>query len=243
MSGAISVTSAIILTTIGYLSHEKLPLSRYIRMKFIVGLSSLALFSLSSVAPSLAASQLVSRSTESSLSSQSLPSAAKTIQVADLFNSVNRVLNTVEREKKRAEQRTNRERARQERLKRQENAARIRQERMEAYQKQQQERAAAAAARREQERKYFESLTPEQQKEYIARQRARDEAAATLFINLLGATMGSGNPTVSPSSNVNQEWIVEDRNNSRPAPQPAPAPVTPIGGNSGLHGECHYVGC
>ncbi|MDB9374893.1 WD40 repeat domain-containing protein [Nodularia sphaerocarpa] len=63
-------------------------------MKFTVGLTSLALFSLSSVAPSLAASQLVSRSAESSLSSQSLPSGAKTIQVANSFSSITQIIHT-----------------------------------------------------------------------------------------------------------------------------------------------------
>ncbi|MBW4568246.1 MAG: hypothetical protein KME31_09515 [Tolypothrix carrinoi HA7290-LM1] len=52
-------------------------------MKFIVGLSSLALFSLSSISPCLAANQLVNSS------EQSLPSTTKTIQIAQTRRRVN----------------------------------------------------------------------------------------------------------------------------------------------------------
>ncbi|MHC5733525.1 hypothetical protein [Nostoc sp.] len=170
-------------------------------MKFIVGLSSLALVSLSSVSPCLAANQSLSPSAD-----QSLPNATKTIQVAGLFDSVNEAINTVDREQRRAAQRAARERAKQERLERRENAARARQQRTEAYQKQQQERAAAVAAKREQERKYFESLTPEQQKQYIAQQRARQEEAAKVIFTILGAGMGGGNSAASPERDQNAEW-------------------------------------
>ncbi|WP_155960328.1 hypothetical protein [Fischerella sp. PCC 9605] len=193
-------------------------------MKFIVGLSSLALFSLSSVSPCLAANQLVSSSAD-----QSLPSTTKTIEVANSFGSVTQVINTIDR----VTQIGNRERARQKRLQRQENFARQRQQRINMYQKRKQERAAAAAARREQERRYFESLTPEQQKEYIAHRRAKQEQQARqmlLMLGVLGAAMEYSNSGASPSSNVNQDrWIVEDRYNRPSAPQPAPAPVAPIG--------------
>ncbi|MEH2154562.1 hypothetical protein [Nostoc sp.] len=199
-------------------------------MKFIVGLSSLALVSLSSVSPCLAANQSLTPSAD-----QSLPNATKTIQVAGLFDSVNEAINTVDREQRRAAQRAARERARQERLERRENAARARQQRTEAYQKQQQERAAAVAAKREQERKYFESLTPEQQKQYIAQREAREKAAiegmVTIF-STLGGFMGGGNSAASPEPSSSEEtWLREreDSFNSRPEPQPAPAPVTPIG--------------
>lgn len=170
-------------------------------MKFIVGLSSLALVSLSSVSPCLAANQSLSP-----LADQSLPNATKTIQVAGFFDSVTKVTNTVDREQRRAAQRAARERAKQERLERRENAARARQQRREAARKQQQERAAAVAAKREQERKYFESLTPEQQKEYIAQQRARQEAAASMMLTIFGAGMGYGNSAVSPERDQNAEY-------------------------------------
>jgi alanyl-tRNA synthetase len=197
-------------------------------MKFIVRLSSLALISLSSLSPCLAASQLVSRSSEQSLSSQSLPSAVKTIQVAESFGSVTKVFNTVEREQKRAAQRAASEKRRQERLERQQklrdeaeqrkverierqkNDATARQQRIEAYQKQRQERAAAVAAKREQEQKYFESLTPEQQKQYLAQKRAREEAAMGVIFTILGG-MGGGNPdnTTTPEDC----WTPDGRGN------------------------------
>jgi hypothetical protein len=218
-------------------------------MKFIVRLSSLALISLSSLSPCLAASQLVSRSSEQSLSSQSLPSAVKTIQVAESFGSVTKVFNTVQREQKRAAQRAASEKRRQERLERQQklrdeaeqrkverierqkNDATARQQRIEAYQKQQQERAVAVAAKREKERKYFESLTPEQQKQYLAQRRARQEAAATFWIQMLGAGMGYGNSAAPPERDEVQEWRDRQRNNDRlrlPEPQPAPPPTPSI---------------
>ncbi|MBW4625627.1 MAG: hypothetical protein KME49_09030 [Brasilonema octagenarum HA4186-MV1] len=179
-------------------------------MKFIVGLSSLALFSLSSISPCLAANQLVNSS------EQSLPSTTKTIQEA---NSFTQVINTADRQQKRVAQLANdREQWFQQRRYRAQQAARARQ--------------AAAAARREQERRYFESLTPEQQKQYIAQKRARQEQQAKqmlLMLGVLGAAMQYGNSGTASTSNVNQErWIVEDRYNRPSAPQPAPPPAPSI---------------
>jgi hypothetical protein len=185
-------------------------------MKFIVGLSSLALISLSSVSPSLAANQSLSPSAD-----QSLPSATKTIQVANSFGSVTEVINTVDG----LTQIGNRETT-------QENFAKQRRQRVNMYQQRKQQSAAAAAARREQERRYFESLTPEQQKQYIAQRRARQEQQARqmlLILGIFGAAMQYGNSGTAPTSNVNQErWIVEDRYNRPSAPQPAPPPAPSI---------------
>ncbi|KAF3890042.1 MULTISPECIES: hypothetical protein [Nostocales] len=176
-------------------------------MKFIVGLSSLALFSLSSVSPCLAANQLVSLS-----AGQSLPSTTKTIQEG---NSFTQVINTVDRQQKRVAQLADREQWFQQRRYRAQQAARARQ--------------AAAAARREQERKYFESLTPDQQRAYLAQKRARQEAAAKLLLTIFGGGMIYENSGTAPSSNANQDtWIVEDRYNNPSGYQPAPAPVAPI---------------
>ena len=66
-------------------------------MKSIVALSSLALISLSSVAPCLAVNQALGRSSDQSLPSQALPSAAKSFQVAGFFDSVNQVIRTVDK--------------------------------------------------------------------------------------------------------------------------------------------------
>jgi hypothetical protein len=65
-------------------------------MKFIVALSSLALVSFSSVSPCLAASQAIGNAANQPLASQALPSTAKNFQVAGFFDTVNKVLNTVD---------------------------------------------------------------------------------------------------------------------------------------------------
>lgn len=104
-------------------------------MKSIVALTSLALVSFSSVAPCLAATQAISRSTEQALPSQVLPNAAKTTLVAG-FNFgglINQGLDIVKQEQLRKEE--------EERKAQQEKE---RQERLEAQKKQQEERAAAA---------------------------------------------------------------------------------------------------
>lgn len=223
-------------------------------MKFIVRLSSIALVSLSSVSPCLAANQSISRSTDSVLLSQSSPSSSKTIQVSGIFDTIDKVLNTVDRERQREEQRADRERARQERLEqqveaekvkqepieRQTEAQRARQERLRAGQeriaenrRQRQEREAKKQAAIEQERKRFESLSPEQQKAYIAKKEAQRAAGLQLLGNVFGTLlMGGGDSTGSQGS---QDTLAEDRDRqrrneqfNRPEPQPAPAPVQPI---------------
>lgn len=199
-------------------------------MKSIVALSNLALVSLSSIAPCLAVNQAVSRSSDQALPSQALPSAAKTTQVAGLLDSVINVVNTVDREKKRAQQQADRERQEQERLEQQENAARERQQRAEAYQKQQQERAAAAAAAREQEQKRFDSMTPAQQKAYLAQKRAQQQAEWDFLGQVFRAGMGSGG-SAAPQQSDADIWRTQQQINERqrlPEPQPAPAPVQPI---------------
>ncbi|NMF66843.1 hypothetical protein DP113_28180 [Brasilonema octagenarum UFV-E1] len=184
-------------------------------MKFIVGLSSLALFSLSSISPCLAASQSINPSTDQSLSSQSLPNVAKTIQVAQTFRSITQEINTVDREIR------NTQRARQ------------RQERLNFYRQRKQERAAAAAARREQERRYFESLTPEQQKQYIAQKRARQEQQAKqmlLMLGVLGAAMG-GNSGASSQQTQEYYYIQNPSTPSYNSAPPSTAPIGPIYGS------------
>jgi hypothetical protein len=217
MSGTISVTSAIILTNLDYPSHKKLPLSGYILMKFIVGLSSLALFSISSISPSLAATELVNSS-----ANQSLPSTAKTIQEA---NSFTQVIHTADRQQKLVAQRANREQWFQQRRYRAQEAARVRQ--------------AAAAARRERERRYFESLTPEQQRQYIAQKRARQEQQARqmlLLLGILGAATQYGNSGASSQQTQDYYYI---QNPSTPSYNSA----SPTKYESGFYGNCHSYDC
>lgn len=149
-------------------------------MKFIVSLSSLALVSLSSIAPGLAANQIRDRAPNQPSPSQSLPSATKTTQIAifgigDVIRTIDRGLDIVEQEKRRAEDRVRREQQEKERL--------ARQEEVQAARKEATEKQRLEADRRQ---KYFESLSPEEQKAYIAEQRAiqkkNAEVSAKLFL-------------------------------------------------------------
>ncbi|MBD2344132.1 hypothetical protein [Anabaena subtropica] len=138
-------------------------------MKFIVGLSSLALFSISSISPSLAATELVNSSTN-----KSLPSTAKTIQIANSFGSFNQIINTVDREVR------NRERARQ----RQERYEQ-RQRRLEAVR---QRREAARQAARKHREAYLQSLTPQEREKFLAAERERNARMRDFLIDTLVKT-------------------------------------------------------
>ena len=155
-------------------------------MKYLSGLSSFVVISLLSATPSFALSQ----------SSNNLPSNTEAIEIAgigDLFNDVKEVIEdatngnvggaiekgieTIEQEQRRQEL----EAARREASER---------ERLEA----------------EQRRKYFESLSPEEQKAYLAEQEAKkaeaDAAATLLLLEMLaiGASMDSGDSASTDSN-------------------------------------------
>jgi membrane protein involved in colicin uptake len=152
-------------------------------MKLIISWSSIALVSLCSVAPCLAANQARSRSSD-----QSLSSATKTTQVAQfggILRTIDQGLEIKEREQRRQEERARREQLEKER-----------QERLEAQKQREVELAAARQAATEQQRieadrrrQYFESLSPEQKQAYIAEQRAQqqraNEVAAKLFMMVI----------------------------------------------------------
>lgn len=115
--------------------------------------------SLSSVSPGLAANQSISRSTDRSLSSQSLPSTAQSIQVAGgIFDLIEKGLDIVGGERERAEER---KRAEQERIDRKAADERAEQERIDRKAEAEEEAKKQAAA--EQERKRVESPSPEPQ--------------------------------------------------------------------------------
>ena len=159
-------------------------------MKFIVALSSLTLVSFSSVSPCLAVNQAIGRSPTQSLSSQALPSAAKPIQVVgfglgDILAPIERGLNMVEQEKRRQEDRERREQLEKERQERIE-AQKKRQEELQIARQEATEKQRLEADRRQ---KYFESLSPGEQRAYIAEQRARqqkaNEMSAKLFMMIV----------------------------------------------------------
>ncbi len=160
-------------------------------MKCIVSLTSLALVSLSSIAPCLAANQILDRDSNQSSSSLSLSSATKTVQLAfglgDVIRTIDRGLDIVEQEKRRGEERVRREQQEKERQERLE-ASKKRQEELQVARKEATERQRLEADRRQ---KYFESLSPEEQKAYIAEQRAiqkkNSEVAAKLFLMIAEA--------------------------------------------------------
>jgi hypothetical protein len=175
-------------------------------MKLIVGLSSLALISLSTVTPSLAASQALDNASNQSLTSQALPDTTKSFQVAGIFDTFNKVLDTVKKvesiteAKKQADRdaqdKTDRdaaaEKAKQERLAWEEQAKIDRQQGATAYQQRLADRKAAAEAQRVEEEAYFNSLTPEQQKAYLARKEAQRKASEQAGWDMLKMIFGSG---------------------------------------------------
>ena len=199
-------------------------------MKFIRGLSSIALISLLSTTPCFALNR-----SSSNLPNQSLSNQPEATKLAGFFDSADKLLNTVERERRRQERREARERARREREERRKARERARQERLEAARKRREEYEAARKAATERQRleaerrrQYFESLSPEEKKAYLAQQYARQEAAAKLLILMLGASMSDSGSGTS-STDYATEQILRDRNRTyRPAPQPAPRPVKPI---------------
>ncbi|MBF2016069.1 MAG: hypothetical protein IGS23_12865 [Rivularia sp. T60_A2020_040] len=92
------------------------------------------------------------------------------------------------------------------------------------------------AARR---RQYFNSLSPEQKEAYIKQQQQVKQKQMAAGLLLLGLMMSAGGNN-SPQQ-AQEHYIIHD--NSRPSSNPAPNPVTPIGGNSGFYGDCHHAGC
>ena len=149
-------------------------------MKLIVSLSSLALVSLSSVAPCLAATQSISRLTPQPVSSQTLPQSTQPVQVAGFGDFLRQGLDIVEKQRRLDEERRRRAEQEATRKKLQEEAAEARrkateQQRLEADRRQ----------------KYYESLSPEQKEAYIAEQREKQkrnaEVSAALFMMFINA--------------------------------------------------------
>jgi hypothetical protein len=106
---------------------------------------------------------------------------------------------------------------------------------------------AAQAAKAETQRKQWERMTPKQKKEYLARQRAQENANRQATEDLLKTIFGgSSEPSTSGQDRDHERWNrdQQDRDRARQAErdrQPAPAPVTPVGGSCGLYGNgpCH----
>jgi flagellar biosynthesis GTPase FlhF len=152
-------------------------------MKCVTSFSLVALVSFLNATPGFAIAQ--------SSSSQTSDNRADTIQLAGIFDVIDRGLNIIDRERQREEARQKREQQEIERQEREAARERERQERLEAQKKREEEFAAARKKATEQQRleadrrqKYFDSLSPEQQKAYIAEQRAKQERASEMAAKL-----------------------------------------------------------
>jgi hypothetical protein len=181
-------------------------------MKVIASLSSAIILSFTCTAQSFAITPSFQ-----SLADQSLSNPSQPTLVAGFFDQVINPTNGGFRIRRQQQNGFNRQRRR-------EDAALSREQRRERYRQRQLQWQAAAKARKERERIYFESLTPEQQKQYIAKKKAQQDAAATMMTTiLLGGMMSGGGPAAS-----SEPYEIKQYPNQpvpEPAPQPAPAPV------------------
>lgn len=217
-------------------------------MKLTSGLSSIALVPLLNIAPCFALNQ-----SPSGLPSQPSSSQPETIKVAGFLETVNKVTNTVERERRREERRKERRRAR-ERARERQRARELRQQRAIERQRARelryqraielrQQRAIEQQRRREANQKRFrqwwQSLSPEQKKAFIAQRRAREKAVRIFWMKLIGEVFidSLSNPGSGTSSGEYRYRRVEGNTS---APTYTPAPVKPIHPN---YGSCHHYSC
>lgn len=182
-----------------------------------LGLASLiAIAGLFNMAPSLAATPTAADPSE-------------TMMVAGLFDTLDNVINTVERGLNvinSFEAMAQAQREEEARQLRELEAIRVQDER---------DQAAAAAA--QQRLQYWESLTPEEKEAYIAEQREReqDQADAVATLLLIGL-FGAGSDEGSHSDTRSDYDVIYEQ--PRPSTSsPAHQPVTPIGGDSGIYGN------
>jgi hypothetical protein len=209
-------------------------------MKLTSGLSTVALVLLVNTAPCFALNQ-----SSQDLSKQPLSSQGEDIKVAGLFETIDKTIDTVERERKR------RSRARERRLRRQRAAERRRarelraaeQQRVrELRQQQMQERALARQRQQEANRqrfaKWWETLSPQEKQAYRARKHAQQKKIIEFWIPRLGAALVESmmNPG-SGASSTNSGYTHRYENRNTGGYRPAPRPVTPVGGSRGFYGS------
>ncbi|MCU0549301.1 MAG: hypothetical protein MUC48_08135 [Leptolyngbya sp. Prado105] len=196
-------------------------------MKSVIGLTTLALVSLSSFAPGIAASASPTRSSRSN----------EPVLIAE---SPATLANRIELQRRWAQQRRN---AEQIRLNRDQ---RIRDRQLDFQRRQQEAKARAearqqaAAIRREQERRYFESLTPEQKKAYLAQKEAQRRAQLQFLETVFGAMLGGGGFSAgSPSGrDFAQDELIRQQDEARFG-QPSAPESAPPASSSGFYGNCH----
>ncbi|BAU44839.1 hypothetical protein [Leptolyngbya sp. O-77] len=226
-------------------------ISRARRCALALGLPGLALTSLLGSAPSLAAAQPSSAARAAADNSaivtnpleapQALNTAHLPIQsLQESPASTHYLLAQTPREANRIRLQQQAEAYRRRAEERRRRAEQQRQQAQERRQRNAERGQRIAEQRRleaERQRRYFESLSPEQQQAYLARQRAlrqqANQAAAAFWIWVLSNSLSSGGSGSAPSRSPDY-YVVPD---NRPAPQPAPAPVAPI---SPFYGDRHW---
>jgi hypothetical protein len=199
-------------------------------MKVIASLSSAIILSFTCTAQSFAITPSFQ-----SLADQSLSNPSQPTLVAGFFDPFINITDRVLRIRRQQQDQFDRQQIR-------EDAELAREQRLELARQQQLQRQAEAKARQEKERIYFASLTPKQQKQYIAKKKAQQNAAAMLMTTLLIQGMTSGGGSVEPSDNSSydrartQQQRTEDDLRRR-QPEPQPAPIDPVGGRCGIYGN------
>ncbi|OYQ63431.1 hypothetical protein B9G53_17050 [Pseudanabaena sp. SR411] len=168
-------------------------------MKYIAGFAVIAFASLSGLSPCLASNQLTAQTSEQSFTDQSYSREEKNSQIFGEFGTFNKVANRAERQQRAADRKAAAEERRAAYAKRREAMAAEAEKRREAR-----------AAEAEKQRQYFESLSPEEQKIYLAKKREANEAALQFFVNILN----SGSPT-NGDDNARQQQDEYDRRHDR----------------------------
>ena len=208
-------------------------------MKLTSGLSTVALVLLVNTAPCFALNQ-----SSQNLSNQPLSNQGEAIKVAGLFETIDKTIDTVERESKRRsrarERKLRRQRAAERRKARELRAAERRKAR-ELRQQQMHQRALARQRQREANRqrfaKWWETLSPQEKQAYRARKHAQQKKMLEFWIPILGAALVDSMMNPGSGSSVNSGYTHRYENRNTGGYRPAPRPVTPVGGSRGFYGS------
>jgi hypothetical protein len=253
----IPVTKTTIMLTTQNTKHSQSSFIPFIALSKTFSKFSLVLIVLANISPALAASKYQN----ASLSNQKLeyPDSSQKTMVAGWINDVIKTVDTVDRtndriQRRERQRRESDQRARERKIKvemqqrEREQILQERQAREEERKRRQEELAAARKAATEKQiqeaerrRQYFDSLSPEQKQAYVKQQQAlrQKQAEAVIFLLGLGLMYGGGGSS-SQQQTTEYRYIY---NTPAPTNNSTPAPVTPIGGNSGIFGDCHHAGC
>ncbi len=223
-------------------------------MKIIVGLSSIALVSFVSIAPSFAVDRSISSTSEPSIGKSTLVAGGLTTLERELkraensaaaearkaANKVRQAENRAAAEARQEERKTRQTQYREEyrqRAEARQAAAAERRAQSEARQAEAAKKQAVMAAEAqkheadkaaaiEKERAYYASLSPARKKEYDAQKQAQQQAKWELLGNLLNVGMNvMGDPSPAAPAATGLTQAEIDRNNRRDNPAPQTAPA------------------